>query len=289
MLRGLQADPLLKEVGENVLQTRRAGDGALLLSLKNGADVQAMIAPLSKALEGKATLKTIEPMMTVEIRDIDLDSSAEEVSDAFAQLKVDVQPSNIQRSQILSDSESSQLTPESLVEFMLQSQHNWSRICELAQLVTSGLQREWDDERQQVAASNMDPERCAAERARRSAAARERNNRRNQRRNEARRNETVRRNAGRPAPRTPSPDTLTRREANRLRTQLHRERFPDRRRLLRMFAARRSVDDDEESDTEEESSSDSDSDLDGDVPSDALGGLSAAESTAAAEAAQSSR
>uniref|UniRef100_A0A182QHA8 Uncharacterized protein n=1 Tax=Anopheles farauti TaxID=69004 RepID=A0A182QHA8_9DIPT len=95
MLRGLQADPLLKEVGENVLQTRRAGDGALLLSLKSGADVQAMLAPLSKALEGKATLKAIEPMMTVEIRDIDQDSTAEVVSEALAEIKVDVSPANL--------------------------------------------------------------------------------------------------------------------------------------------------------------------------------------------------
>uniref|UniRef100_A0A182Q483 Uncharacterized protein n=1 Tax=Anopheles farauti TaxID=69004 RepID=A0A182Q483_9DIPT len=55
MLLGLQEDPALKELGFKVVQTRRAGDGALLLNIKKDADVQALrtTAPLRSKLEGK--------------------------------------------------------------------------------------------------------------------------------------------------------------------------------------------------------------------------------------------
>uniref|UniRef100_A0A182QLZ3 Uncharacterized protein n=1 Tax=Anopheles farauti TaxID=69004 RepID=A0A182QLZ3_9DIPT len=79
MLTGMQEDPDLKGVGSNITRTRRAGDGALLLNVKKGADVRELLAPLRSKLENKATVTAMEPMVTVECRDLDQGATPDQV------------------------------------------------------------------------------------------------------------------------------------------------------------------------------------------------------------------
>uniref|UniRef100_A0A182QKJ5 Uncharacterized protein n=1 Tax=Anopheles farauti TaxID=69004 RepID=A0A182QKJ5_9DIPT len=71
------------EVESNIVRTRRAGDEALLLNVKKGADVRELLASFRSKLEGKTTVTTMEPMVTVECRDLDQDATPDQVARAM--------------------------------------------------------------------------------------------------------------------------------------------------------------------------------------------------------------
>uniref|UniRef100_A0A182QCN8 Uncharacterized protein n=1 Tax=Anopheles farauti TaxID=69004 RepID=A0A182QCN8_9DIPT len=52
LLTRMQEDPALKGVGSNIVRTRRAGDGALLLNVKKGADVRELTPPKQAGEQG---------------------------------------------------------------------------------------------------------------------------------------------------------------------------------------------------------------------------------------------
>uniref|UniRef100_A0A182R0X7 Uncharacterized protein n=1 Tax=Anopheles farauti TaxID=69004 RepID=A0A182R0X7_9DIPT len=96
MLTGMQEDPALSGVGSNIVRTRRAGEGALLLNVKKDADVRELLAPLRSKLGGKATVTAMEPMVTVECRDLDQDATPDQVARAMLkQHQVDVSSSAV--------------------------------------------------------------------------------------------------------------------------------------------------------------------------------------------------
>ena len=105
---------------------------------------------------------------------------------------------------------------------MLQSQQNWSNVCEAAKQITTILQREWDDFRTSLFEQGVLADNAQLRNA--DVLRQERLRRYNDNRNAARRAATQQRQAERPPPPPPSPRTEQRREVNRLVVARLRER-----------------------------------------------------------------
>lgn len=128
------------------------------------------------------------------------------------------------RHRLLNGSGIENLSPENLASHLLRDQRSWSTITELAAIITSTLQRQWNEERANLAATNaalIQSEDSAARQAVLTA--------RNQRRNKARRiaravaREERRRNGPLVSP--SSLATLARRVIVRERVRRHRARI----------------------------------------------------------------
>ena len=114
------------------------------------------------------------------------------------------------------------VNPNTLLAHMLESQQNWSNVCEAAQQITSVLQREWDNFRTSLFEQGVLADNAQLRNA--DVLRQERLQRYNDNRNAVRRAATQQRQAECPAPPPPSPRTERRREVNRLAVARLRER-----------------------------------------------------------------
>ena len=120
---------------------------------------------------------------------------------------------------------------------MLRDQATWSRICVAARQITVELLRSWDAERANRAAEDMAQREAELEEimAHRAEVVAARNNRRYARRREQRGREREERRGGRSPSPPPSSSTSSRREANRVRMSLYRQRHRSTNMLERLF------------------------------------------------------
>lgn len=121
------------------------------------------------------------------------------------------------------------VTPDSLQDFLMGSQDNWSSFCEAARRITTTLQRDWDTEREQRAASNREEAEIQQQLQREEDE--RRTEERRQLHNEANRAYRQRNRRSQPTPPAPPP---TPREAARLEDGRRRvARWRERQRMIR--------------------------------------------------------
>ena len=183
------------------------------------------------------------------------------------------------------------VNPDTLLTHMLQSQQNWSNVCEAAKQITTILQREWDDFRTSLFEQGVLADNAQLRNA--DVLRQERLRRYNETRNAARRAATQQRQAERLPPPPPSPRTERRREVNRLAVARLRER--QRAARAEMHGAYRpapsndSDDDDDDVENRQATDAASTSEAARTAAEESRVGLTEAEAAAAVEAELSSR
>ena len=85
LLRKVRTDPELKELGENVVKTRRTQTGAMLLELKKDPAVKssAFKSLVEKAVGYESKVRALSPETTIECRNLDEITTEEELEDAL--------------------------------------------------------------------------------------------------------------------------------------------------------------------------------------------------------------
>ena len=85
LLKKVREDPELRDLGANVVRTRRTQKGEMLFELKKNSvvDSSTMQERIAKSLGGEAEVKSLSPVTTILCKDLDEITSTEELSNVL--------------------------------------------------------------------------------------------------------------------------------------------------------------------------------------------------------------